>query len=279
MSMSELSLVELLQYKNVTGNQDMLPSLTEFYNANKNKFNVRNNNNNWKRPESRTPDNWLLANKFKQSDEEKLFSQFRSILNKLSESNFDELAKELTSLEINKQTYLAKLAEFIFSKALIEPKFSVMYAKLSSELSGCYVEEDSKVVHFRELLIERCQMMFNECVSFDPALINKTLVTKETAVGCMTFIGELYNCGLLTDKIINSCFLLLLMKSTGSKTYIIECICTLMRVVGDNFNKKCKNESKVIFDKISTLIKSNTLMNKDKFGLLDLLDMKQNNKW
>lgn len=275
---SELDLDAFLQFKNVKLNKEMLPELIEFYNTNKNKFNNKLNNTNWRKPELKN-DNWLINNKFKQTDDEKLFSQFRSILNKLSNSNFDELAKELISLEINKQIYLAKLAELIFNKAIIEPKFSIMYAKLAKNLSGYYVEEDGKVYHFRELLIDRCQMMFNECVSFDPALVNKVLVTKETAIGCMTFIGELYNCELLTNKIINSCFLLLLMKADQNKFYIIDCICILMKVVGDNFNNKCKNESKIIFDKLLNMIKSNNLPNKDKFALMDLIDMRKNNKW
>lgn len=278
-SYNEIDLPEFLEFKNIKTNKDMLPEILEFYNSNKNKFNKNNNNNNWRKHELKQGDNWIIANKFKQTDDEKIASQFTSILNKLSNSNFDELAKELISLDINKHTSLVKMAESIFNKAIIEPKFSIMYAKLAKNLAGYYIEENGKTYHFRELLIDRCQMMFNECVSFDPALENKMLVTKETSIGCMTFIGELYNCDLLTNKIINSCFLLLLMKSEQNKFYIIDCICALMKVVGKNFSTKCKNETQIIFDKLQNLIKLNILSNKDKFSLMDLVDLKNSNKW
>ena len=90
-----ISVNDLLQYKNQ--NKEMLPEIVIFYNNNKTKFNKMNN---WKRPDQRQTDNWLILNKFKQSDSDKLYSQFRSILNKLSDSNFDAMAKEITDLEI-----------------------------------------------------------------------------------------------------------------------------------------------------------------------------------
>ena len=281
-SPNNLSFEEFLKYK--TLNNDMLPDLVEFYNNNKLKFNRGNampngNAAGWRKFEQKPNENWLVTNKFKQNDDDKLYSQFRSLLNKLSDSNFDTLAKELTTIEIEKSEHLSKLTEFIFNKAIIEPKFGNMYAKLSKELSGYYVKEEDKVYHFRELLINRCQMMFNECVSMDPNVTQKTLITKETAIGCMTFIGELYLCDLLTNKIINSCFLLLLMKVGQNKSHIIECICTLMKVCGKAFTLKCPNDSNVIFEKIEKLISSNTLQNKDKFALMDVIDLRKANKW
>ena len=204
MSENTITVNDLLKYKDV--NKELLPELILFYNNNKAKFNKVNN---WRRPEIRQADNWLILNKFKQTESDKLYSQYRSILNKLSDSNFNTLAKEITDLEINKKEHLEKLTELIFNKAIIECKFCITYAKLTKELVGyCVIDKDTKEeVFFRELLINRCQMMFNECISFDPSLDNKFTITKDTSIGCMTFIGELYNCNLLTNKIINICWL------------------------------------------------------------------------
>lgn len=283
-SPNSLSFDDFLKYKLLNG--DMLPDLVDFYNNNKQKFNRNNNANQnpsgWRKFEQKPNDNWLITNKFKQNDEEKLYSTIRGILNKLSDSNFNTLANELTSVQIEKSEHLSKLTEFIFNKAIIEPKFANMYAKLSKELTGYSIEDEDKVYYFREMLIGRCQIMFNECVSMDseePKTISKPLVTKETAVGCMTFIGELYLCDLLTNKIINSCFLLLLIKVGQNKSHIIEGICTLMKVCGKMFTAKCPNDSKVIFDKIEKLIVANTLQNKDKYALMDVMDLRKLNKW
>jgi len=220
-------------------------------------------------------ENCVITNKLKQNDEEKLYSQFRSILNKLSDSNFDALAKELISQEINKPEHLIKLTDFIFNKAVIETKFSVMYAKLAKELSGYCVKDADKVIYFRELLIGKCQAMFNDNISTD----NENNVSKDLAVGCMIFIGELYNCGLMTNKIINSCLLLLLMKIDKNKSFLINCLTALTKTVGNLFAEKCPNETKLVFDKIEKLITSGTLQPKDRFAFMDLCDLKKAQGW
>ncbi|QKF93752.1 eukaryotic initiation factor 4g [Fadolivirus algeromassiliense] len=275
----QISIDEFMRFK--LPNQEMLPELVEYYNTNKHRFLKTGNTGNWRKFDQKA-ENWLVANKFKQNDDEKLYSQFRSILNKLSDSNFNSLADELTKLEIGKSEHLAKLAEFIFNKAIIETKFASMYAKLSKELSGYSVKENDKQVFFRELLISRCQTMFNECSSYEPSVPNKTLITKEIAVGCMVFIGELYNMDLLTTKIINSCFLLLIVKINQNKPFIIDSICALMKTVGTVFSKKANAESKVVFEKLEAFItnkEKTQLCNKDKFALMDLFDLKKTNNW
>lgn len=270
-----LTIDEFLKYKQV--NREMLPEIQEFYNLNKHKFNRVNN---WRKIAEQKPnENWLITNRFKQNEEEKLYSQFRCILNKLSDTNFNNLAKEITTLEIEKQEHLLKLAEFIFNKAITENKFCVTYAKLSKELSGYYIKENDKMIFFRELLINKCQQMFNECVFFDPLSETKMQISKEMSIGCMIFIGELYNCELLTNKIINSCFLLLLKRLDQSKINIIDNICALMKIVGKNFTKKCVLETDHIFEKLNKIMTIGTLINKDKFALMDLFDLKNENKW
>lgn len=279
--MTTISLEDFFKYKNVKTNEEMLPEIMAFFNTNKNKFQKTQQQHSWRKLEQKVNDNWLIANKFNQTDDDKIYTQFRSILNKLSDSNFNELAKEITNLGILKQNHLSALVELIFNKAIIESKFSIMYAKLSKELASYYIKEmdNGKDIYFRELLINKCQVMFTDCVSYDPTAENKTLITKEMAIGCMTFIGELYNCELLTNKIINSCFSLLIMKIGMNKPYVIDCISVLMKTIGKIFINKCPNESKIIFEKLEKLVSSGKLSNKDKFGLMDLLDLNKSGKW
>lgn len=255
-----------IQYKAL--NHDVLPVLVGYCNS---KQKATRPHTNWKKMEPKAPTNWLLTAKLNQTDNEKLYSQIRSILNKVSETNFNGLAKELMTLEITSPEHLAKLTELLFNKALIEPKFSNTYAKLAKELYNFRITENDNAFYFRESLINRCQRMFNDCISLDQEPI---VVTKETSVGCMTFIGELYLCDLLTNKIINSCFLLLLMKITS--TCVADCIVALMKVVNEKFANHCPNEMAIILNKIKDIITSNTLSNKDKFRLMDIIDIKKN---
>lgn len=265
----QLSYNEFMKYKDV--NQNMTPVLIDLYNANKNKFNKHNHHVQPKKTD------WGVAKKLKQPDEDKLFGLFRGILNKLSDSNFNSMAQELTSLEITKQEQLIKLADLIFTKAITENKFSLTYAKLARELAGYYIKENDKQIYFRELLINKCQTMFNDCLLFEGDA-GKT-ISRDMACGCMKFVGELYNCDLLTNKIINSCFMLLILKVNHHISYIIECICILMKSVIKKFIEKCPTEAHHIFDKLNKFIESGLLQNKDKFALMDIIELQKVDSW
>ena len=292
LGINQLTLNELSKYKSL--NTDMLPELMEYYNKNKHKFNKPHNN--WKKqkpynkqdkqdkkviPLAPTP-----IRKPK-SDDEKLYSEFRSILNKLTDVTFATLYNDLVSLEITEREHLVKLADLIFKKAIIDIEFSQFYAKLAKQLAGYYITEvvedgTNKIerkIYFRDLLISECQKMFNACITYNQELEeNEIEMTKYKATGIMIFIGQLYNCDMLTNKIVNSCFLLLLMK-IGTNGFIVDCISELMKSVGKYFLLKCVSEADIIFQKMDVLIKSAKLSNKDRFALMDLVDMKKANKW
>ena len=111
--------------------------------------------------------------------------------------------------------------------------------------------------------------MFNDC------LIDDKMAS--IGAGCLKFIGELYNYEILSGKIINSCFLLLLKNKNNSN--MIDFVCILMKTVGRIFTKKCVKESEDIFGKLDQILKSGLLPNKEKFGLMDLFDIKTMDKW
>lgn len=273
-----LTLEEFTKYKDV--NESMLPSLRDV--ANNMNFKVRakrsinGQNDAWRKE---APSNsWILQNKLKQTEDGKLESEFRGILNKLSNGNFHELAKELISLNIKTKEQLVLLVNSIFAKAITEPTFCDMYAKLSKELVSYYIEEQENChkVYFRELLINKCQMMFTESISISKDMNNNVLKTKEQVIGCITFIGELYNNELLTDKVIFSCFKILFVKVGTNKEYVIDNLCTLIKIVGKNFNAKSKEESKMCYDKFTALKDSKDISMKDKFTIMDVLDLLKN---
>jgi translation initiation factor 4G len=247
-----LSLNELVKYKDL--NKGMLPEVQNFYNLYKHKF------NNSKRRHK--PDMY-------ENDDEQLYSQVRSILNKLSIQNFDQLLLEFNNLKISKCENLEKISELIFNKAILETKFTPIYAKLSKSIGGFYVDDGSKITYLKELLVCKCQKMFNDCLQDEKMA--------SIGTGCLKFIGELYNYEILSGKIINNCFLLLLKNKNNSN--IIDFICILMKTVGKIFTKKCIRESEDIFKRLDQILKSGLLPNKERFGLMDLFDIKNMDKW
>ena len=310
--MGQLTLDKLSKYKSL--NNDMLPELVDYYNKNKYKFNKQYNNG-WKKTGNRNHlkhfEKRLVPLKPRRpkptkSDDEKLYSEFRGILNKLTEQTFDNLSNDLVALEITTKDHLAKLADLIFQKGIIDIEFSLLYGKLSKKLAGYYIVDDfiedgeeekekekekeedddkeivDKKVYFRELLISECQITFNSCIMYDPkSKEDQKVVSKHKATGSMIFIGSLYNCDMLTNKIINSCFLLLLMKINAGNPngYLVDCFSELMKTVGKIFTCRCVQETELIYQRIDLLIKSGKLDNRDRFALMDLVDLRKSGKW
>jgi hypothetical protein len=141
-------------------------------------------------------------------------------------------------------------------------------------------------VYFRELLLNKCQYMFEKGVSFETELENGDIDTtqsifkfKDHVLGCTRFIGELYNVGLLTDKIIYSCFLILFAKVNEKKAYSIDCICTLMETVGKKFSLSATIEVNMLFKKLHGVKDSRKVNKRDKFALMDLIDMRRIRRW
>lgn len=266
---------EFLCYKSV--NTEILPELIPFIEKMNLKSKPKLKPSNWRHKEIKPSSNWLLEKKFNQNDDEKLSSQFMGILNKMTESNFDELAQELISLGIKREQHVIELVNIIFQKAISENKFCSIYAKLAKTLSSYYIEDEEKKIYFREVLINKSQKMFMECISIDRDLEymkeKKIFKFKEQVIGCINFIGELYNHELLTNKIIYSCFLTILIKLNLKKAYIIDILCSLMKTVHPEFLNRAPKESSECLEKIKHLQKDETLSKKDQFTLLDAIEL------
>jgi hypothetical protein len=141
---------------------------------------------------------------------------------------------------------LNKLSEFIFNKALDEPKFCIRYAKLAYEFAK-YEPYNNEKMCFRTLIVKRCQITFSEIPT----------VNKDKAKGCVNFIGELYNNNLLPNKIICYCFdELINMGMNNNWEKIIEAIFVLMKISGEKFISNNKIDAANFFNKIDNIIKT-----------------------
>ena len=219
--------------------------------------------------------NWILQKKVNETDDEKLYSKFQGILNKLSNDNYDELLDLLLHLDITKEEHLTKLIDIIFNKAIKESKFCEIYASLSVKLSGCYIiNSEEKKVYFREILLNKCQNIFETISSLNDEnhMVESGFKFKEDVFGCMNFIGELYNHELLTDKIMQSCLIMLLKQIAHNKFLVIYSLSTLFNTVAKVFCKKSPSAANLIYTKLELLKKSKEIKIKEKFAIKDVLE-------
>lgn len=258
-------------------NKEIPPKLAEFIEkANKN-ISLKEKDKDtivWKKADQKKG-NWLLDNKSNQTEDEKLYASLRGILNKINSNNFDKLIDELMTLNISTTNHLKELATIIFNKSICEQKFNKIYAKLCNKLLPYYIEVESDKVYFRTFLLDKCQELFENYTSqTDPENINSDRV-----LGCMSFIGELYNCDILTNVILTNCFMLLITNTTKKYAYTIESLCKLMLTTGKGFCKKDRQHAIICLKKIEELLKLPDIKSRDKFMIEDLIERKNNEKW
>ena len=229
----------------------------------------------WRKNEKQKT-SWLVTKKLNQNTDEQLTSNYKGILNRISDSNFSEMIEELLNLEIECTDHLQVLVNLIFQKAVMEENYTSMYAKLSSELYPKYVtNEEGDKVYFRVIFLEKCQEMFQQSIGIDTEdeLKNTQLKGKFEIIGLMAFVGQLYNHGLITNTIIYNCLIELVFKVAEKKFHSIENMCKLADVVGQKFSSLCPKDYARIINELSKLL--NTIESKkDKFALMDILEKK-----
>ena len=227
----------------------------------------------WRKNE-KAKTSWLVTKKLNQNSEDQLVSNFKGILNKISNGNFNDMMTELFNLEIHDALHLQTLIDLIFKKAVIEEKFSGMYSKMVSFLYPKYVTDDNgDKVFFRVLFLEKCQYMFKNCIEINTEadLADTPLKTKMEIHGLMVFIGELYNNNLVTNTIIYSCLVDLVIKVSEGKMYAIENVCKMLSTIRIKFAPSCPNDYHKIVSELKKL-KSTFSSKKDQFMLMDVLE-------
>ncbi|XP_003748619.1 eukaryotic translation initiation factor 4 gamma 3-like [Galendromus occidentalis] len=213
---------------------------------------------------------WKPRRAATESADEVLFRKFRSILNKLTPEKFEALLTQVKALEIKSQKQLSHITCLVLDKALDETHFACTYAQLCNtllrEFSVASEGDPKKRVNFRQLLLQKCQAEFEkdtaaskeqenelqrgrkaQLAACKPKRERKELQelsdeadqkTKRRSLGLMTFIGQLYNLGVLSYAIMHECFLKLL--RTPDDEASVVCACKLFTTVG----KKVSSEGK-----------------------------------
>lgn len=256
-----LSVDEFLKYKQY--NLKMTSEVDDYYKKNKHKFGSQNTYNKFNHKNKR----YISSN-------DKIYSSFTSILNKLNNDNYLKLATEIKQLNINHLEQMDKLVYFIFSKAINENKFNDAYAKLTNALIGFNITVDDKIVYFKNLMISKCQYLFNQIIG-----LTHSYEPKIHALGCMRFISNLYNSGFISGTILNVCLQTMLNRIIKEQYFLIEYLSILLVTSGSLFSTSYPTELENLVKSIDKIIKNNKLSYKDKFTLMDIIERDRDKKW
>ncbi|KAJ3108132.1 hypothetical protein HK100_003480 [Physocladia obscura] len=245
--------------------------------------------------------------------EAEIEKKVKGYLNKLTIEKFDSVSGHFLDLPITAPNILKKIIDLIFDKALDEQFFQNMYGrlclKLSTELPKVqpWIDMDTKNNVFRRLLLNKCQEEFENSAKWSKAdseeeesrqerlkrLHSMSSEEKEKyaqdeynrsklkrrVLGNVTFIGELFNLNMITEKIMHRCVQQLLRDVANPEEEESECVCKLMKTIGEKLDhEKGRSFVDVYFERITALSNNTVLTSRIRFMLKDLIDLRSN-KW
>jgi hypothetical protein len=191
---------------------------------------------------------------FKKTD--KSVGEIISLLNKISEKNFNVIVEKMNDLNFEDLELLDKFVDLVFLKSIKEPFYGKIFSKL------CHIVGNFNI-SFRKKILERCEKEFVDIKCDDDLDSDKRYFLFNLVV----FIGNLYLKNMISQVEINNYlenFLYIISNNS------IECFSKLWKVV----NKKIMNKKKWI-DKIVKIYRDDKLISKrSKFMLLDIIEEK-----
>lgn len=232
-----------------------------------------------------------------------------SILSRITPQKYTDLLDELLQLPLRQmdETELHDVVRVFFDKAVQEPEFSEIYARLFSEL--CLMKESERELEAelrdrlfcnrinRELL-HTCDEEFRRPIELTPdERVNRTTGTpyseeeidlkrmrlKNRLVGNIKFVGELFKLSLVTERVVDDIFHLLMgdfdrSNPTVREDYVFEVFSTLVRTTGDALKER-KPSTLTRYLGVAKTVEHVHPRNRIRFLMMDLSDINTKMGW
>ena len=107
-------------------------------------------------------------------EDDECVGQFMTILNKLTEANYEKMAVQVSNLPITSERLLQRIVDCFFKKITNETKFVPLYVSLCKSMWLMKVPSSSdqtQFKHFRHLFLLKCQSEFDKSPLKDPAYL------------------------------------------------------------------------------------------------------------
>ncbi|XP_034434993.1 eukaryotic translation initiation factor 4 gamma 3-like [Hippoglossus hippoglossus] len=231
-----------------------------------------------------------------------LFTNVRSILNKLTPENFNQLMKQVTDWTIDTEERLKGVVDLVFEKAIDEASFSGAYGKMCRCLATLKVpttDKPNNTVNFHKLLLNRCQKEFEKDKVDDVAFERKQKeldsaasvsterdrlqvelqeakdIARRRSIGNIKFISELFKLKMLSEAIMHDCVVKLLMNPDQES---LECLCQLLTTIGKDLDfEKAKPQMDHYFNYLKKIVKHSKTSYPIRFMLQDIIDLRLHN--
>nr|CCC95630.1 unnamed protein product [Trypanosoma congolense IL3000] len=212
----------------------------------------------------------------------------QAALNKLTESNFDVVVQTVLTPDIIINADVAKdVVRLIYEKALVEPVFAGLYARMCYAIVRFEYEYRSKMSKdvdtscstVRVAIVEKCQLMFNSAAkeAHQPMSEEQAEKLRKRNVNNIKFAGELFLKALITQKIID--------RILDDRIYSIvpndmelEVIINLLEVVGKLYEEKNPAAQGQLWKMLASMQENRRYSMRIRFLLQNLID-RRNGGW
>jgi len=221
------------------------------------------------------------------------------ILNKATPQNVDTLLEKMSTININNEFNINKLAHFMVQKAVDEPIYSEVYSEMCCSLNQFIGRMTSGQQNtetlcglFKKLVTNQCEIQFNLIFNerVDPDILmernddfsvkNYNYFHRQKMFGNIVFIGELFKTEFVSlEKL--TCLINKLLEKTNDRRieFQVECFCKLMRIVGETLECLQKRTELLdeYFSKLNFICQEIELCSRVKFAVMDLNEIRGNN--
>jgi MIF4G domain len=187
-----------------------------------------------------------ILNKLSWTNLDKLTLQFVQALSTVSTTtassdngpvaNVEQQPHSHSSTSISQELMAVTMA-LVVDKAMLEPHFAALYARLSVNLANIHKQ-------FKRTVLKLCQEQFEATKTLDKpisdnatssTLAASSVLARKKSIGLVIFIGELYVMGLIKANIMISCCERLLVPTDEEQ---LESFCKLMTTIGKRFHQE-----------------------------------------
>ncbi|KAJ3270490.1 hypothetical protein HDV01_007797 [Terramyces sp. JEL0728] len=216
-------------------------------------------------------------------------NKLRGLLNKISKDNYDRILGKMMDHKISTEELLEGFMKVIYDKAVLEPVFSALYAKLCYDIifkmpeKEAWMSPDGLVANniFRKKLLLRCQSEFESETKWidDESLdLEERSKLKRRSIGNIRFVCQLFLNGLLSENIIHRCVVQLLRKEVPDEEDV-ESLQSVLLTCGKRLDKP--DRAQVLdgyFSRIDAISKPlEEGRSRKYFMLIEMLDLRKNN--
>jgi hypothetical protein len=221
----------------------------------------------------------------------KVEKRFRGLLNKLTPENLEKLQPQFVE-PLMCASALKAVTSLIVRKSFDEPKYASLYAKLTLYMCKFMIpfremgetEESFRLIRAatRKMVIHACQKQFTERPKWSHMSTGKiseeefeeVVKIKTKALGNIRFVAELFNFGVISNKVMDMIARELLVTNTEED---LECVLMLLTTAGSSMNVQFGRKGiDEYFNLIRRSLEDENMLPRVRFSLIDLIALKEN---